>query len=41
MTNTDTGRDIRLVPGEEFVTGVCGFGLRFALQIDLSGEPPE
>ncbi len=41
MTNVDTGEDVQLVPGEEFVTDISGFGLRFALQIDLWGKPPE
>jgi len=41
MTNVETGDPLEIVPGEDFVTDISGFGLRFALQINLWGKPPE
>lgn len=41
MTDSETGEDFAIIPGEEFETDISGFGIRFALQIDLWGKPPE
>ncbi len=41
MTDTETGEAFEITPGEDFETDISGFGVRFALQINLWGKPPE
>jgi len=41
MIDLETGQEFEIIPGEDFQTDISGFGIRFALQIDLWGKPPE
>lgn len=41
LTNVITGQPLQIIPGEDVAADISGFGLRFALQIDIWGKPPE